>query len=530
MASYQSINFRREAILSGRPYPYYYPYVSQIPCISNSCEDHRIQADPNIIYSYEGTQAFDWSNGQCHDPTHNRSTCISNVYYPTNPIFDYCYYGETPFQDPSYQLGFIVREIVVNIIDVPDLRDPVEYMETMAPIGNSESLQINFVLNNQNKLSENNQSNPQINSQINPQMNPRINSQINTQRDNLQPEIYTNNDEPTLSAPVKSVLYKDPIDRIRKVTNCPQVTQDPGLIEPRNLIIVCDTIWVCTPGFLRAYNLLGVPTGRKIGTFGIGGNNVYPSSIAYNDNQCLFPIQKGSKCASSTMIIATLDGTINAYNPIINPENSILVIDNSSRQAMYTGVAICGCRVYLTDFYNQQIDVYDDKFILLPEFSFVGDDECDPIPEYFSPYNIVNICDQLYVTFVQQDPYNNTLEFDGTGLGYINIYTPDGIFIRRFASGCVLNVPYGLIEAPSCYGYPSGSILVANYGSGNINVFDIHGKWISNLKDGFGTDLYIEGLRGITYASCCPKTVYWTSCVNHKINKLGTINTSTNNC
>ncbi|BCS83468.1 NHL-repeat-containing protein [Cotonvirus japonicus] len=298
---------------------------------------------------------------------------------------------------------------------------------------------------------------------------------------------------------------------------------DEKLINPRNLMICLDKIWVCIPGCVREYNFWGTPTGKNIGVFGTLGNIVSPSCIVFNDNLDFFPIVKGSVCEASTMLVATLDGTINAFNPRINPDNTILVVDNCACNSVYTGIAIYRNMVYVTDFFNQKIDVFDDKFNPILDVLFI--DPCpDVIPDDFAPYNIVNIGDFLYVTYACQNPYENQYELDGTGLGYINVFTINGIFVKRFASRGTLNVPWGIIEAPTHFGYPAGSLFISNFGSGTINVFDINGCYISNIRDSSGIDLFVSGLRGIACLSFNSKTIYWTSDCDHRVSGLGTIN------
>nr|AEX62459.1 hypothetical protein mv_L254 [Moumouvirus Monve] len=301
---------------------------------------------------------------------------------------------------------------------------------------------------------------------------------------------------------------------------------DPILNNPWGLTIVKDTIWVCNNGGINLYNLLGKPLNKTIGVFGSMGNTTFVTGIAQNTDDCAFLIYNGSKSGSSSIIMVTRDGTINAYNPNISEKNSVLVIDNSQENCVYTGVAIYRDIIYVADFYNQKIDVYNRLFerIFLP---FV--DECvDQMPIDYAPYNISVIGDLLYVTYARQNPLDNQYELNDYGYGYINIFTPLGIFVRRFATRCTLNSPWGIIETPSRFGYPAGSIFVSNYGSGFINVFDSCGKFLGNLKTSSGIEINITGIRGLAFHSNLPKSIYWTATDNTKIDDfighIGVIN------
>ncbi|AGF85046.1 hypothetical protein QJ854_gp736 [Moumouvirus goulette] len=301
---------------------------------------------------------------------------------------------------------------------------------------------------------------------------------------------------------------------------------DPILNNPWGLTIVGDTIWVGNNGGINLYNLLGKPLNKTIGVFGSMGNTTFVTGIAQNNDNCAFLIYNGSQSGSSSVIMVTRDGTINAYNPTISEKNTILVIDNSLENCVYTGVAIYKDVIYIADFYNQKIDVYNRFFerIFLP---FV--DEClDQIPLDFAPYNISVIGDLIYVTYARQNPVDNQCELNDYGYGYINIFTPQGIFIRRFASRGTLNSPWGIIEAPSRFGYPAGSVFISNYGSGFINVFDSYGKFLGNLKTNSGVEINIIGIRGMTFYKNLPKSIYWTATDNTKIDDfighIGVIN------
>jgi uncharacterized protein (TIGR03118 family) len=85
----------------------------------------------------------------------------------------------------------------------------------------------------------------------------------------------------------------------------------------------------------------------------------------------------------------------------------------------------------------------------------------------------------LYVTYAKKNSQTGEEE-TGNGKGYINVFNPDGSFVKRFASGGKLNAPWGMVKAPAGF-WGSGSqltnmILVGNFGNGQINVFDENGN------------------------------------------------------
>jgi len=126
-----------------------------------------------------------------------------------------------------------------------------------------------------------------------------------------------------------------------------------------------------------------------------------------------------------------------------------------------------------------------------------------PTLVYIKPY--------IYVIYAQKDPSNPGHGFAGPGHGYINIFTTEGQFVKRFVSQGVLNSPWGMMVSPSFLGYPVGSLLVGNFGDGRINVFDLDGNYIDVLKDCRGDIISIEGLLGITLGPDCSGSIYFAS-------------------
>ncbi|XWV25684.1 hypothetical protein QJ857_gp0009 [Tupanvirus soda lake] len=352
------------------------------------------------------------------------------------------------------------------------------------------------------------------------------------------------------------------------VSNIPTlaVNIDPNLLDPWGIIIVNDIVWVANSGsgFITSYDLLGRPLLPIINVFGPIGNIAQPTGIACNSCTSAFTIVNGSLRAASNIIIVTRDGTINGYNALIDPINSILLIDNSANNSVYTGVAVVNIVnnltrrnnrintvvientnnqaivdnipnvisrniIFVTDFYNQSIDVFDDSLNRLTNYPFIDEDSGEPIPEDYGPYNIVNICDLLYVLYAKQDPADNQYVLPGIGNGYISIFTLDGIFVRRFVSRGPLNAPWGLVLAPSRFGYPSGSIMVSNFGDGIINIFDTDGKHIGCLSDKSNNNICLNGLRGLALNPNYERILYWSGSDNLLRDAfVGSINTRLN--
>jgi uncharacterized protein (TIGR03118 family) len=81
----------------------------------------------------------------------------------------------------------------------------------------------------------------------------------------------------------------------------------------------------------------------------------------------------------------------------------------------------------------------------------------------------------------------------GTGVGYIDIYDPNGTLDKRFASNGYLNSPWGLARgAPVEFGEFHSTILVGNVGNGIINAYD-DGTWLGQV-DANKAVVMIDGL------------------------------------
>ncbi len=119
----------------------------------------------------------------------------------------------------------------------------------------------------------------------------------------------------------------------------------------------------------------------------------------------------------------------------------------------------------------------------------------------FAPFGIRNINGNLYVTYAKQDEDKED-DVAGKGLGVVDVFDANGQLIRRFASGGQLNAPWGLALAPADFGKFSNRLLIANFGDGTINAYDLDSrKFQGRLRTTDGKKLAIEGLWGISFGN-----------------------------
>lgn len=228
-----------------------------------------------------------------------------------------------------------------------------------------------------------------------------------------------------------------------------------------------------------------------------------PTGIVFNGSTG-FVVSVGSTSGPSRFIFATEDGVIAGWAPNVDTTHAIRVIDNSkSTGAVYKGLALSaggnGSLLYAADFHNNKIDVFDSSFKVasLPARSF-----SDPsIPAGFAPFGIQAISGNIYVAYAKQDAAKHD-DVAGKGLGFINVFDPNGHLIRRVVSRGSLNAPWGMTLAPAGFGKFSNRLLVGNFGDGKINAYDIvTGQFAGKLK---GTDkraVQISGLWGLAFGN-----------------------------
>ena len=123
------------------------------------------------------------------------------------------------------------------------------------------------------------------------------------------------------------------------------------------------------------------------------------------------------------ILVATEAGTVNAYNPTVNSSTAIIVIDQSGVSANYKGLAKSRHNLYVADFFNNRIDVFNTSFVLQTGFSFI-----DPqLPAGYAPFNIIRKKKQLYVLYAKQNSTKSDA-FTGPGNGYISVFNLNGGF------------------------------------------------------------------------------------------------------
>ena len=127
-----------------------------------------------------------------------------------------------------------------------------------------------------------------------------------------------------------------------------------------------------------------------------------------------------------------------------------------------------GTFLYASNFHDGTVDVFDSNF---HQVHLLGDFRDPSIPAGYAPFGIQAINGLIYVTYAEQDAQKHD-DVAGPGHGFIDIFTTDGLLVKRLASRGTLNSPWGLARAPAGFGPFSGKLLAGNFGDGRINAFD----------------------------------------------------------
>ncbi|HKV47453.1 MAG TPA: TIGR03118 family protein [Candidatus Acidoferrales bacterium] len=248
-----------------------------------------------------------------------------------------------------------------------------------------------------------------------------------------------------------------------------------------------------------------------------------PTGIVFNGT---------SSFGGSHFIFVTEDGTISAWTggtaAVLKVDNS--KIPNPASGAVYKGATIAehngNLYLYVTNFRSGRVEIYDSNFQPVKfthkdndfgESAFAGflDNylaqpfEDFRIPRGFAPFNIQNIGGSLFVTYARQDSAKHD-DVAGDGSGYVDVFSPGGRLEMRLEHGPWLNSPWGAVWAPRDFGTFSNRVLIGNFGSGKIAVFDgFDGHFVGFMQDANSNPIVIDGLWALMFGNSavgCPST------------------------
>jgi uncharacterized protein (TIGR03118 family) len=300
---------------------------------------------------------------------------------------------------------------------------------------------------------------------------------------------------------------------------------DPNLVNPWGLTAGArGPFWVSdnNAGVSTLYNGQGQAQSLVVSIPQPDGTPGGTPTGVVNNSSPDFVVSEGTGPAGpAAFIFATEDGTISGWNPGVDLNNAVLMVDNSGAGAVYKGLAIGQDPdgrnlLYAANLGEGTIDVFDRNF----HDTTVGGTFTDPnLPAGYVPFNIQNINNKLYVTYALQDD-THTGDVAGPGNGFVDVYDTNGHLMQRLISNGPLNSPWGVALAPSNFGDFSNDLLVGNFGDGHINAFTPGGTFLGPLKDPHGNPIVIGGLWALRFgndgAAGSSKTLFFTAGIDHE--------------
>lgn len=293
---------------------------------------------------------------------------------------------------------------------------------------------------------------------------------------------------------------------------------DPLLADSRGFELSEPTMaWVTShaKGVVNLYNI-NFPTRGILNSVQIPSPNGHtggkPAAVVINDRTSSFKL---SNNLPAKIIVGSTDGIISGWNEAAG--NVAFLIKNNSSTAVYTGLAIGQHHgqpfLYAANFRSGKIEVYDKSFHLVHSKKFI-----DPLlPKGFAPFNVRLFEDHLIITYAK--PATNGEGIEEVGNGVINVFSLDGVHIKRFATKGVLNSPWGIAILPANFFPEIGEpvVLIGNHGDGKFLGFSTNGKFLGELKDNRDQSLVLDGLWGLSFEvpgqNAAPASVYFSAAI-----------------
>ncbi|HXM05501.1 MAG TPA: TIGR03118 family protein [Chthoniobacterales bacterium] len=280
-------------------------------------------------------------------------------------------------------------------------------------------------------------------------------------------------------------------------------TVDPNLVNPWGIARSSTGPWWISDegkGVSTIYNGIGQAAPPVLVTVPSAGQapTGSPTGIVFNGSSD-FEVASGKP---GIFIFATFDGTISAWNPQVDATVAVVKV-KATPGSVLTGATTAQSKgqsfLYVADVHEGKIRVFDTNF---SPVKTPGDAFRDMhLSDKFVPFNIQNIGGNLYVTFAKQNQAKNFVDV-GPNLGAIAVFSPEGQLLQRFDRDSKVNAPWGIVQAPTDFGSFSHSILVGQFGSGEILAFDaVTGSLQGALEDQNGQPITLPGLWAIAFGA-----------------------------
>jgi uncharacterized protein (TIGR03118 family) len=277
-----------------------------------------------------------------------------------------------------------------------------------------------------------------------------------------------------------------------------------------------------SPAQTGFYNTISIPS--ESGGSGDGS----PTGQVTNTSSG-FVVTSQGQSGPAEYIWATEDGTIAGWNPNVNPQSAVTMVDDLGQSAKFFGLALDSVHgtqyLYAADFHNGKIDVFNSSFAPV---AFKNGFTDSKIPSGYAPWNVQAIGDEVVVAYAKQNS-GATFATTGKGFGYVDIFSPKGVLLDRLASNGDLNAPWGIAQAPAAFGSLAGDLLVGNFGSGTILAYNpTTNKYAGALLNTHDEAIKEPGLWGLTFGddTALADTLYFTDGPTRTTGIFGTLTLS----
>jgi uncharacterized protein (TIGR03118 family) len=193
--------------------------------------------------------------------------------------------------------------------------------------------------------------------------------------------------------------------------------------------------------------------------------------------------------AARTAPLAEVTGWSNAANPLPTTTATTAARHNG---AFYFGLAmIPGPRLVAVGQLASGpgvVDVYDGTFNKVNRpGAFV-----DPHAQALVPYGVAYLRGHVYISYISANGRSDA----------VSVFTPEGRFVKRLATGAPLAGPWGMVIAPPDWGDFGGALLVGNVDDGMIHAFNPStGQLRGTLRNASGKPIVNPGLWGLAFGN-----------------------------
>jgi uncharacterized protein (TIGR03118 family) len=261
-----------------------------------------------------------------------------------------------------------------------------------------------------------------------------------------------------------------------------------------------------------------------------------PTGVLFNGSATDFlltPAVGNTPGKQAIFLFVTEDGTVQGWNPGVNPTTAIIKADRSEKPNKQNGAVYKGATIVEVDghkfilaanFRSGRIDIFDTNFHKAHFDEDAFDD--DTLPSGFAPFNVQAYGPNVYVTYAMQDgPKHDPVKPGEPGDGFVDVFSLHGRLITRLEHGDWFNAPWGVVLTPADFGEFSHLLLVGNFRGSTIAAFNpITGRFLGNMLKSDGTTLNIDGLWALAFgnggASGPGSTLFFTAGPGGEVNGL----------